>query len=66
MFDWQNIIALTLVGLATGYLVRKIWQRIVSRTEGGCGSCSQCGTAPLVQIESQYDGAHAPTDHATR
>ena len=74
MIDWQNIIALGLVGLAAGYLARKAWRRIGGLTERTCGSCSDCvaistddfqspRSTPLVRITAQFSQADRQADH---
>ncbi len=49
----QDFLALTIVGIAAGYLGRLGWQRIASKRTGGCGSCGNCESdqKPLVQIQ---------------
>jgi len=55
----QNIIALSIVAIAGGYLAWRLWRFIALRkTSTGCGSCGSCANAcdsamastPLVSI----------------
>jgi hypothetical protein len=41
-FDWQNVMALLVVGAAGVYLARVAWQSIARRKAAGCGSCGSC------------------------
>ena len=60
MADWQQIIALALVGLAVAYLLRSLWGRSSGQRTGACGGCRKCGELeerapglelPLVEVE---------------
>ena len=52
----QDILAILIVAVAAGYLVRQTWLRLASKRGGSCGSCSNCSasdslkTRPLVNI----------------
>ena len=52
----QDLLAILIVAIAAGFLIRRAWQRIARRQSGACGSCSNCGAAdslkskPLVTI----------------
>jgi hypothetical protein len=48
----QDIIALSIVGLAAVYLGRVCWQSLMAK-RSGCGSCGGCASdqQPLVQIQ---------------
>jgi hypothetical protein len=57
-FDWQNITALAIVGLAGGYLVRAALLAIGRRAKSACGQgCGRCPSrapgepAQLVTLE---------------
>ena len=61
MSDWQQIVALALVGLAVAYLLRSLWGRGAGHRKPACGSCQACdqvggralGTElPLVDVRS--------------
>ncbi|HEX7445983.1 MAG TPA: hypothetical protein VF306_00480 [Pirellulales bacterium] len=68
-FSWQDITALTLVSLATGYLVLRGWRLFFARRGGqGCSSCGGCSGAPtaepsLISLNLTPPGAsmHRPT-----
>jgi hypothetical protein len=48
----QDFVALLIVALATVYLTRAAWLRVVVKRAGGCGTCGSCGTGKqLIQIE---------------
>jgi hypothetical protein len=43
MFDWQNVVALTVVAVAAAYVARHGWRALASRpSRPGCGGCSSC------------------------
>jgi hypothetical protein len=43
IFDWQNLTALAIVGLAGGYLVRAALRAIGRRAKSACGQgCGRC------------------------
>ncbi|MEN6493236.1 MAG: FeoB-associated Cys-rich membrane protein [Thermoguttaceae bacterium] len=44
-FDWQNLVALTLVLVAAVYLVRCLWRRSGTKNSGCCASCAGCSAA---------------------
>jgi hypothetical protein len=55
MNGWQDIAALALVALATGFVAWRAWLAIAVRRVPGCGSgCNKCVTdnPPILQIES--------------
>lgn len=62
-FSWQDITALTLVSLATGYLVQRGWRLLFARRGGqGCSGCGGCSGAPVAErslvsltIPAQFD-----------
>ena len=41
--DWQQPLALAIVGIATVWLVRT---QLLSARRGGCGGCGGCGSVP--------------------
>lgn len=42
--DTQQLLTLTVVIAAVGYLVRRTWLLLAGRRIGSCGSCSGCAT----------------------
>jgi hypothetical protein len=50
-FDWQNLVALTLVLVAAVYLVRCLWRRSGAKNAGCCASCAGCSA--VHQTEQQ-------------
>ena len=62
-FDWQNIVALTVVAVASAYIARWVW-RSVGPTSTGCGSCSKKSDAQPIarQIVSVDDLAQSGRD----
>lgn len=52
----QDILAISIVAIAAGYLARQGWLRFSRKTGGSCGSCPSCGSndsvksRPLVTI----------------
>ena len=62
MFDsWQNVVAVTLVALAAGYLLLRLRRLVLSWKTGECGGCGSCSlnatvdSKPLVSIDSLVD-----------
>jgi hypothetical protein len=57
-FGWQDLVALIVVALATGYLARRTWRVLGGSKSGGCGTCSSCDTndakqsGNIISIES--------------
>jgi hypothetical protein len=56
---WQDILALTVVSAATGYLVRQAWLVVRRRKAGACGGgCPTCPSGkplpegPIVTIDA--------------
>jgi hypothetical protein len=43
MFDWQTLVALTIVAMAAGYMLRLSAGWLRSGSAGGCDGCSQGG-----------------------
>ena len=42
-FDWQNLVALTIVVAAAFYVARSAWRQLAARRPPrGCGVCSSC------------------------
>ena len=58
----QDIIAISIVAIAAGYLARQGWLRFSRKSGGSCDSCPSCGTndsiktRPLVNIS--LDASH--------
>jgi hypothetical protein len=52
----QDILAISIVVVAAGFLARQAWLTVARKGSGKCGSCSNCGTTdsiksrPLVTI----------------
>jgi hypothetical protein len=55
MNSWQDVVALTCVVAALGWLSRYVWRRMRRRGRGCCESQWTCPrpTPPLVQIKSR-------------
>ena len=53
--DWQNILALVVVGVAIGYAARRVWRAVALKKVGRCGGCTSCPTPddrrPLVSLD---------------
>lgn len=41
----QDILAISIAGVAVGFLLRRAWQQLAQRRSGGCGACSKCPSA---------------------
>jgi hypothetical protein len=41
-FDWQQLVALACVGLAAGYVMRRIWRACRQPSPDVCGACARC------------------------
>jgi len=58
----QDIIAISIVAIAAGYLARQAWLRFSRKSGGSCGSCPSCGSndsiksRPLITIS--LDASH--------
>lgn len=57
-WTWQDLIALTLVVAAAGYLVRASWRVLARKKSPGCGTCAKCPSTgatdsgtPVVSLE---------------
>ncbi|HTN75463.1 MAG TPA: FeoB-associated Cys-rich membrane protein [Pirellulaceae bacterium] len=61
---WQNLIALTIVAGAAGFLGREGWRWLFKKQASGCGSaCSGCGTTKqIVSLDLTYPAAPATPD----
>jgi hypothetical protein len=46
LVDAQQILTLTIVAAAAGYLVRRTWRHVSGRRIGGCGACAGCEATP--------------------
>jgi hypothetical protein len=61
----QDIIAISIVAIAAGFLVRQAWLRLSLKRGGSCGSCSNCGanqspnSLPIVTISNASSHAKA-------
>jgi hypothetical protein len=44
--DWQQIAALSLVALASGYLALRGWRLLFVRVRASCGGCAKCAARP--------------------
>jgi len=40
--DWQTVVALTIVGVAIGILIRKSWKTLFGPSSGCGTSCNSC------------------------
>ncbi|MCI0492327.1 MAG: FeoB-associated Cys-rich membrane protein [Planctomycetes bacterium] len=62
----QDIITISIVALAGGFLLRRAWMRIANRQRGVCGSCSHCNSSdtmkslPLVTIKQLPSSRDSP------
>lgn len=45
---WQDIIALTLVALSAGWLLRRAWRTFAAKS-----GCTGCGSCPAAQPDSK-------------
>jgi hypothetical protein len=62
--DWQDLVALALVGAALAYLVRLVVRQTLRRSgggcaTGGCGSCPVASKAPGRAREVKTNGMPA-------
>ena len=64
-FDWQNVIALALVGTAVCYLGRLTWSIAAKSSRTACGGCSSCA-AKTSEPEVVTLGAMKSTEKADR
>jgi hypothetical protein len=49
-FGWQNLVVLVIVGLAIAFVVRKLWNAILSsKSSSSCGACGSC-SAPKQEV----------------
>jgi hypothetical protein len=46
--DWQSLVTLALVALATTFVLRTLWKAVRGNKSGNCGSCGTCGSAKDV------------------
>ena len=62
MMNWQDTIALVLVGLAGGYLLRGLWMAVFRKQRAGCGSCGDCSsdTKQVIPVESLLEPRDTP------
>jgi hypothetical protein len=57
MTGWQDIAAISLVGLAGVFVLWRAWRAIAARTSVGCGSgCGKCpdGKPSVLQIQPPH------------
>jgi len=58
----QDLIAISIVAVAAGYLARQMWLRFVRRKGGSCGSCPNCGANDSLKsrelVNISLDGLH--------
>jgi hypothetical protein len=45
----QDIIAISIVAIAAGFLTRQAWLRLSLKHGGSCGPCSNCGTTNTIE-----------------
>ncbi len=64
-FDWQNVIALALVGTAVVYLGRMAWRIAAKSNRSRCGGCSSCA-AQTSEPDVVTLGALKSTKNADR
>jgi hypothetical protein len=63
--NMQDILAISIVAIAAGYLARQAWLRLSLKRGGSCGSCSNCSanrsvdSLPLVTISNTSSHAKA-------
>jgi hypothetical protein len=61
----QDFLAISIVAIAAGYLARQGWLRLVRKSGGACGSCSNCGSdrtansLPIVTLSNTTSHAKA-------
>ncbi len=60
----ENLLTLSIVLLATVYLLRRTWTTFFGKQPGGCGACSSCpaqhGSTPqVIALEALYVHADA-------
>jgi hypothetical protein len=41
----QDVIAILIAAVASAFLVRRAWHRVVRPSSGACGSCGNCPTS---------------------
>lgn len=60
--SWQDVVALSVVLVAVGYLLRQLWPGRM--TSSGCGSaCTGCSTANQPTVQGSLDaGGEGPAD----
>lgn len=46
---WQDIVAISLIGVAAAYVVRRVWRSITGRRKPGCANCPACPQPPNRQ-----------------
>ena len=51
-FDWQNLVALSVVFAAATYIVRCAWRQFATRKPtSGCGACGSCPSSKTAAQE---------------
>ena len=53
--DWQTVIALSLIAVATVYVIRRGWRALSGKRTVACGTCPNCAASldreQLVSID---------------
>jgi len=52
---WQDIVAISLIAVATAYVIRRIWRAITGRQPPRCASCSVCSQSPNDRVLISID-----------
>jgi hypothetical protein len=61
----QDILAISIVAIAAGFLARQAWLRLSLKRGGSCGTCSNCDanqsadSLPLVTLTNDLSHAKA-------
>jgi hypothetical protein len=62
----QDILAISIVAIAAGFLARQAWLRLSLKNGGSCSTCSNCASnqsadsLPLVALTNDLSHAKAP------
>jgi hypothetical protein len=65
----QDILAISIVVVAAGFLIWRGWRNLAQRRAGACGACSNCpsegasGTSQLITIAPIQSHAEAQSPH---
>jgi FeoB-associated Cys-rich membrane protein len=58
----QDLVAISIVAVAAGYLTRQMWLRFARKKGGSCGSCPNCGANDSLKsrelVNISLDGLH--------